>query len=82
MKIQYDKIADALYIYFRKGTVEKTVKMNDRVIVDTNKDGNIIGVEILDASVQMANGKRAANLLQYVRSGVPVEITTGSPVTA
>ena len=57
MKIQYDKIADAVYIYLKKGKIFKTIKMKDRLIVDTDKDGKIIGLEILSASAQMPKGQ-------------------------
>ena len=53
MKIQYDRIADAIYIYLKRGKIFKTIKMKDRLIVDTDKDGKIIGLEILSASAQM-----------------------------
>lgn len=53
MKIQYDKIADAIYIYLSKSKIKKTVKMKDRLIVDIDKDGRIIGIEILNVSFQM-----------------------------
>lgn len=53
MKIQYDKLADAMYIYFRKAKVSKTIKMKDRLIVDVDKVGKIIGLEILGVSTQI-----------------------------
>jgi len=53
MKIQYDKIADAVYIYMKKGKIFKTIKMKDRLIVDTDKEGKILGMEILGASAQI-----------------------------
>ncbi|MCX6731812.1 MAG: DUF2283 domain-containing protein [Candidatus Parcubacteria bacterium] len=53
MKIQYDKLADALYFYLKKGKISKTIKMRDRLIVDVDKDGKIIGLEILGISSQM-----------------------------
>ena len=79
MNVTYDKIADALYVYFSKERIEKTLKINDRINVDTDKSGNIVGVEVLDASSQKAHG---LNLEQYVRTGVPMEITTAAPVAA
>ena len=51
--MQYDKIADAIYIYLKKGKIFKTIKMKDRLIVDTDKDGKILGMEILSASAQV-----------------------------
>ena len=50
MKIKYDKQADALYMYLSKGRVEKTVKVNPRVMVDVGESGNVIGVELLFVS--------------------------------
>lgn len=50
MKIKYDKQADALYMYFSKERIEKTVKVNPRVMVDIGQDGNVIGVELLFVS--------------------------------
>lgn len=53
MKITYDKIADAMYIYLNKTKVFRTVKMADRLLVDLDKGGNVLGIEILDASDQI-----------------------------
>ena len=53
MIIQYDKLADALYIYFKKSKVDETIEVKDRLLVDVDKDGSIVGIEILDASKQM-----------------------------
>ncbi len=53
MKIQYDKLADAMYIYLRKGKVAKTIKLNDRAFIDVDKKGNMIGIEMLDVSHQI-----------------------------
>ena len=57
MKITHDKIADALYITFKKGVVAHTSKMKDHLIIDTDKNGAILGIEILHASLQIANKK-------------------------
>lgn len=50
MEISYDKEADAVYIEFRKGDFAKNKKVDDFTIVDLDKDGNILGIELLDAS--------------------------------
>ncbi len=57
MKIQYDKLADAMYICLRKAKIKKTIKMKDRLIVDIDKDGKIIGLEILGISSQMSKNQ-------------------------
>ncbi len=53
MKIQYDKLADAMYICFKKAKINKTIKMKDRLLVDLDKKGKIIGLEILGISSQV-----------------------------
>ncbi len=53
MKIEYDKEADAAYIYFKeiaKGEVVQTISLNDSVNIDLDKEGKTLGIEILDAS--------------------------------
>ncbi len=57
MKITHDKIADALYITFRKGVIARTSKLKNHVVIDIDKNGAILGVEILHASTQIANKK-------------------------
>jgi len=78
MKINYDKIADAIYFSMRKGKVAKTLEMNERLIVDVDKKGNILGIEMLDASNQLPKN----GLKNGIASGIPVMITTGTPATA
>ena len=48
MDITYDKEADAVYIEFRKGKFVKNQKIDDFTIIDLDKDGNILGIELLD----------------------------------
>ena len=50
MNIDYDKEADALYIAFGNAKVAKNKKIDDLTIMDLDKDGQIIGIEFLDAS--------------------------------
>ena len=59
MKITYDKIADAMYIYLNKAKVFKTVSITDRLLIDLDKKGKILGIEILDASSQIKQKKPA-----------------------
>lgn len=67
MNINYDKVADAVYMTLRKGKVSKTVEMEDRLIVDVDKKGNILGIEILDAGNQ---------LQRNMRDGIPVKVSS------
>jgi len=54
MRLEYDKEVDAAYIYLvysiRDGEAKKTVEINDNVIVDFNEKGQLIGIEVLNAS--------------------------------
>ena len=53
MRTEFDKEADAAYIYFKEignGEVAETITLNDSVNVDLDKNGIVLGIEILDAS--------------------------------
>ena len=53
MEIRYDKEADAMYIQFAKGKFAKNKVVDDSAIIDLDKDGNILGIELLDVSKRM-----------------------------
>ncbi|MFH1187200.1 MAG: DUF2283 domain-containing protein [Candidatus Levyibacteriota bacterium] len=54
MKFEYDKEADAAYICMEdsiaNGQVQKTIELDDNIIVDFDKNGKLLGIEILSAS--------------------------------
>ena len=50
MEISYDKEADAMYIEFRRGEFAKNKKIDDFIIIDLDKEDNILGIELLKAS--------------------------------
>lgn len=54
MKFEYDKEADAAYIYLKypvkDGEAKKTIQLNDNIILDFDAQDKLLGVEILDAS--------------------------------
>lgn len=47
MRWAYDGEVDNLYVYVRPGAARRQVHLSDRVIVDVDDDGSIVGVEIL-----------------------------------
>ena len=47
MKIRYDSEADAMYITLIGDKVDSTKEIDDNTIIDFNKKGEVIGVEIL-----------------------------------
>jgi len=50
MKINYDKSVDALYIEFKGSKSAKTLEKDDNVLVDFDKHGKVVGIEILHYS--------------------------------
>ncbi len=50
MKIEYDPEVDALYIQIREAQAERTEELESGVIVDYDDRGNLIGMEVLNAS--------------------------------
>ena len=76
MKISYDKIADAMYLNLRKGKVSKTVEITDHLLADMDKEGNILGIEMLNVSAK----KSVDNLKEIIKNGIPFNVTSGAPV--
>ena len=61
MKIHYDPKADAVYIELAKGKYEVSREVSDSVVVDEDKNGKILGVEVLDVS-EVFGSKFRANM--------------------
>jgi len=59
IRVEYDSKADAMYIWFRKAKYEISEELAENVIIDLDKRGRIIGIEILDASKNL--GKQLVN---------------------
>ena len=59
MKIRYDQKDDAMYISLAKGKYDATRKISDVILVDEDKNGKVLGIEILDATenIQQFNPK-------------------------
>lgn len=79
MNIEYDSVADAMYMKVGSGKITKTLKMQDRLIVDLDNKNNVIGIELLEASTQKGFIK---NLQKSVLDGVPVAMTSSTPSLA
>lgn len=50
MKMKYDPKVDAVYIDLAKGKYEASRKISDSIVVDEDKKGKVLGIEILDAT--------------------------------
>ncbi len=55
MKITYDPEVDVVRIVFSNAAIEESDEEKPGVILDFDKDGNVVGMEILDASRRMEN---------------------------
>jgi uncharacterized protein YuzE len=49
-RVEYDQKADAMYIWLRKAKYDISEELAENVIIDLDKNGRIIGMEVLDAS--------------------------------
>ncbi len=52
-KITYDPEVDVLRLIFSSAAIEESDEEKPGVILDFDKDGNVVGMEILDASRRM-----------------------------
>lgn len=50
MKIEFDPVADAMYIQLAEGEVEKTKELKPGMMFDYDADGNVLGIEVLYVS--------------------------------
>lgn len=72
MKATYDKEADAMNIRVKTGKVYKTLEISDSILVDVDKKGRALGVEILYVSSQMP----LKSIIKTIRTGIPVSAVT------
>lgn len=57
MKVNYDQIVDAAFIWFSDKPSQHTQRINDFLNVDYAEDGTMVGIELLDVS-RYANDTR------------------------
>jgi len=55
MKVTYDPEVDILRILFSNSPIEESDEDKPGPIIDYDKEGNVVGMEILDASKRMDN---------------------------
>ncbi len=79
MNIKYDKIADAVYVRMSNAIIVNSVKLDNTHFADKDAGGNIVGIEILDAS---SNEDLIPVLEDNVANGIPVSIVNSTPVVA
>ncbi len=75
MNIHYDKIADAIYIKMNNNKISKTNQISDFIMHDIDKKGDLVGIEILNASKQTS----PKVLQDSVLNGIPLKIVSATP---
>ena len=68
MKATYDREADAMNIRFKSVKVSKTLEKSDSILVDVDKNGRALGVDILYVSSQIPR----KSIQKTIRTGIPV----------
>jgi len=53
MKVTYDPDADAMYVKLTNEKFSKTKVIDDNTILDLDKNGNVIGIELLFVSKRL-----------------------------
>jgi uncharacterized protein YuzE len=53
MKVKYDKEVDIMYIVFSEKKIKESDENKPGIILDYDKEGSIVGIEILNASKKM-----------------------------
>jgi len=74
MKIHYDPEVDALYIELVKGKYEVSREVSDSIVVDEDKKGKVLGIEILDASKTLSK-KEIKSITRVEKVDYPQAIT-------
>ena len=54
MRVRYDEEVDALYIRLKEAPCHESDEIKPGLVLDYDKDGNVVGIEILDASEYLA----------------------------
>ena len=62
MRFRYDPEADALYIRFQEGDVGETDEVFPGVMLDVDNNGNLLGLEVLNASSKLGKKPLRLNL--------------------
>lgn len=65
MKIAYDSQADTLVVAFEEAAAEASRELVPGLIVNTDREGNPLGVEILNASKRMGRARLQQIMIDF-----------------
>jgi uncharacterized protein YuzE len=64
VRVEYDEKADAIYVWVRRGKYDVSEELAENVILDLDRKGRIIGIEVLDASKNL--GKELVSRILHI----------------
>ena len=67
MKVTYDQEVDILRIILNDEDIDESDEDKPGIIIDYDDQGNIVGMEILDASTRVTRTRGLWNILSRVR---------------
>lgn len=67
MNIRYDSEADAMYIKLKKGKIDAT-REEEMCLVDYDKEGNMLGIEIINCAKKGLSIKGEPHLVNLVKT--------------
>jgi len=70
MKATYNQEDDILWIRWAESPIEESDETESGVILDYDQEGNVVGIEILNASTRIKNLSTAAITNAIAREGV------------
>ena len=66
MKVVYDQEVDVLRIVFNTAAIEESDEEKPGVILDYDSDGNLVGLEVLEASKRIGLGGSSTQIPFYM----------------
>lgn len=60
MKVQYDPVADAMYLRLAEGQVVDSDEVREGVVLDYDAEGRVLGIEVLNLSRRADNPREMA----------------------
>jgi len=70
MKVIYDPETDTLNLIFKEETIAESDELGEGIIVDYDRQGKIVSIEILDASEHVAEPKGILYELKETKAAV------------
>jgi len=68
VKLTYDKKTNVGYLQIKKSRIAKTVKFQQKLLIDMNTKGEIVGIELLDLDHPPKPKRRPASRVASART--------------